>query len=245
MQPDKLSKLKSILDVLKEDTVSSTQLTSLLAGLVKVIQTAVTDTKAVAQDSQEKALDAQKAFENGLSDIKRQLASTEANLSTKVQSVLKEAVAALDEARQIRLKAPNDGRDGKDGRDGQLGPAGKDGSPDTAEQILAKLNSLPTDDENYQIDASRIKNLPKTSLFHVGGSGRMKVYYYDLTSQCNGSTKTFTVPLNFGILGVFSTQAPIIYRPQIDWTEGNRTLTLTSQVDAPQTGQTLWVQYIR
>lgn len=78
-----------------------------------------------------------------------------------------------------------------------------------------------------------------------GAVARTRVHYYDLTSQCNGILKVFAVPLNFGIIGVFSTQFPINYRPLVDWTEGNRTLTLTSQVSAPETGQTLWIAYLK
>lgn len=53
-----------------------------------------------------------------------------------------------------------DGMDGRDGKDGRDGRDGKDGSPDTAQQIVAKINSLPHRQE-FQIDASHIRNLPK------------------------------------------------------------------------------------
>lgn len=38
---------------------------------------------------------------------------------------------------------------------------GNDGSPDTGEDIVIKVNGLPTDNPDLQIDASHIKNLPK------------------------------------------------------------------------------------
>lgn len=57
-------------------------------------------------------------------------------------------------------KPGRDGNDGKDGRDGRDGGEGKDGSPDTAENIKKKLESLSGDD---RIDASAIKNLPKAT----------------------------------------------------------------------------------
>lgn len=69
---------------------------------------------------------------------------------------------------------------------------------------------------------------------------------YNLTSQCNGVLKSFTVPQNREIIGVFSTQAPINYDPSKDWTgSGTTTLTLTDEVGAPLEGQTLWIIYIR
>ena len=79
---------------------------------------------------------------------------------------------------------------------------------------------------------------------HGGGSSK-NTLYYDLTSQCNGVTKTFTVPVNTRILSVHGTQFPQNYRPDIDWTgSGTTTLTLTSEVGAPETGQTLFILYV-
>jgi hypothetical protein len=48
------------------------------------------------------------------------------------------------------------GKDGIDGKDGEsiIGPAGKDGSPDTGEQIIDKIN-----DSEGEIDSERIKGL--------------------------------------------------------------------------------------
>lgn len=167
------------------------------------------------------------------------------NVDAKLNGFMAQLQTLLNEAKALKPK------DGKDVNPADIVPMVMkqlklpENKPFTftADDLMALLDQLPAE---YQIDASRIKNLPgNKGLFHFGGSGRMKVYYYDLTAQCDGNTKVFNVPLNFGILGLFSTQAPIIYRPQIDWTEGNRTLTLTSQVDAPQAGQTLWCQYIR
>ena len=76
-----------------------------------------------------------------------------------------------------------DGQDGKDGYtpikgidyfDGEKGEQGdpgislpgKDGSPDTGEQIVEKINGLELDPDK-QIDASHIKNLPKEELYKM------------------------------------------------------------------------------
>jgi len=158
-----------------------------------------------------------------------------------------------------------EGEPGKDGRDGIDGVDGDDADPAaiaalvlsqiklpenkpfllTGEDILNALSELP-EEENFQIDARRIKNLPKwRGLLGGGAAVRPRIMNYDLSPQCNGSTTVFTTPLNFGIMGVFSTQAPMIYRPGVDWTQTDRTLTLTTQVDPPQAGQTLWIAFIR
>jgi chromosome segregation ATPase len=63
----------------------------------------------------------------------------------------------------------------------------------------------------------------------------------DLTSQVDGVTKTFTLDKDtVKVLGVFGTQFPVNFNAGVDWTFNGRTLTLTSAVGAPETGQTLW-----
>lgn len=128
----------------------------------------------------------------------------------------------------------------------------KNDLPKLGAPIRDSLELLQGDD---RLDKSAIKGLEEDlkKISEAKGSGnagggavaRTRVHYYDLTSQCNGVLKTFAVPLNFGIIGVFSTQFPVNYRPLVDWTEGNRTLTLTSEVSAPETGQTLWIAYLK
>lgn len=132
-----------------------------------------------------------------------------------------------------------DGDNGKDGVDGQPGKHGIDGQPgkdaapvDIPALIEQVLEKIPAPKEPGIIQ-------------RIVGGGRPRVFTVDLSSQCDGVTKTFNLPLNFGVLSLFSTEFPIVYRPVIDYIEGNRTITLTSQVSAPQAGQTLIAQYVR
>lgn len=96
-------------------------------------------------------------------------------------------------------------------------------------------------------ELSKIKTETNSRLMGLGAAGGAKgrVHIYDASSQLNGILKTFSIPLNFGILGVFSTQFPLIFRPIIDYTVGNKSITLTSAVSAPATGQSLIIQYIK
>lgn len=54
-------------------------------------------------------------------------------------------------------KAGKDGINGEKGEQGAAGKDGKDGSPDTGYDIIEKIN----EEQDAQIDAARIKNLPK------------------------------------------------------------------------------------
>lgn len=101
----------------------------------------------------------------------------------QVADSLGSALAVMNKRIDERLSQVKNGKDGKDGRDGKdgkdgksikgdkgekgdkgdtgtaiFGGKGKDGSPDTPEQIVIKLESLEGED---RLDASAIKNLPE------------------------------------------------------------------------------------
>lgn len=146
-------------------------------------------------------------------------------------------------------KDGKDGKDGKSGINGKNGKDGKDGSPDTPEQVRDKLESLNGDD---RLDKSAIKGLDDELEKLVGqikskkgGRGMRKVPIVrtvDLTADVDGSTTEFTLPMDtVKVLGVWGTQFPVSFRENVDWKFSGRTLTLqTSEVDIPQSGQTLF-----
>ena len=129
------------------------------------------------------------------------------------------------------------------------GEPGKDGSPDTGIDIVKKINALPLD-EKSMIDASHIKNLSIPVMFSgkrsSGGGTSSGTVRDDLSSQCDGVLKTFTLTQTprADTLQLFSTQFPIVYRPVIDFVDNlDGTLTLTAEVGAPASGQTLVALY--
>lgn len=66
----------------------------------------------------------------------------------------------------------------------------------------------------------------------------------DLSSQCTGSNKVFTIPAFTTILSLIGTDAPIVYRPTIDFVASGTTLTLQAGVTAPSSGATLLLTYV-
>lgn len=142
-------------------------------------------------------------------------------------------------------------------KDGLNGNNGKDGSPDTSDEIVGKINS-----SSKKIKAKQIEGLPSLMKeindrdtmnqvgFSTGGIGDLSLMMFaqDLSSQCDGANKVFTIPQNRMILSLTCTEFPIIYRPVIDFTVSGisrETLTLTDQVSGPASGQTLIVMGIR
>ena len=160
----------------------------------------------------------------------------------------------LDPQEMAQLKKELKGMPGRKGRDGRTGVDGitriitKDGSPDTPEQIVDKINTLEERIEQKTIKGllSQLKTLRRNMAEKAGGGGGDSIRFEDLTSSTNGSLKVFTVPAHItGKTAVFSTQSPHVFRPTIDFTETRTTITLTDAVGAPQTGQSLIVFYVR
>lgn len=114
---------------------------------------------------------------------------------------------------------------------------------DKPEIIVAKLNTLEDvlDQKVIKGLEKRLKQI-KGSPSKKGGSG-LTVNYSDLSSQCNGSNKTFTVPYHSRAIALLGTQFPIVYRPTTDYTISGTILTLTSEVGGPESGQTLVFLY--
>lgn len=114
---------------------------------------------------------------------------------------------------------------------------------ETPEELKAKLVKLPIKERWF--DWRHIKNAPvDLSKKRLGRGTGSPVNLEDISSQCNGVLKTFTVPAHARALGLWSTQFPLVYRPTTDFTTSGTTLTLTAAVGAPDTGQTLIFLYV-
>lgn len=152
------------------------------------------------------------------------------------------------------LEQPNDGKDGKDGvdgkdgKDGRQGKVGKDGSPDTGEEIIGKINK----DKNVKINAEKvegwkdIESMAKTAEansrlgLRAGGD---TVYLTDLSSQTNGVTKTFTIPVYRRAIMVTCSDFPTVLFLNNGFTIASGVLTLTTS-NAPSEGAQLGFLYV-
>ena len=127
---------------------------------------------------------------------------------------------------------------------------GIDGSLDSGKDIVKKINELNID--GVKIDASHIKNLPekivekvveRVSMRRAGGGGTT-VVSDDLSSQCDGATLIFTTTKKIGFPIILScTQFPTLLRPTTDYVVSGTTLTLSSSLIPPASGQSLVFVY--
>lgn len=153
-----------------------------------------------------------------------------------------------DKVRNLKDGKPGDKGDKGDTGDSIVGPQGipgPAGSPDTGEDIVKKINSADSLIKSEAIEG--LDNLITAGVNRVQTPAKAyKVHIKDCSAQCDGANKTFTVGgTHVGIMGVFGTQFPLIYRPVIDYTETATGFVLTSTVAAPESGQTLIAQFLK
>jgi hypothetical protein len=142
------------------------------------------------------------------------------NLHDSIHSVIDGKIKEVD-ARMSKVK---------DGERGLIGPRGLSGRDAIFDNKIL---------DGIKKDIETIKKLPRGRL---GMKAIRSVRTVDLTSSVDGATTAFTLPQDtISVLGVWSTQFPVTFRQDVDWTFTGRTLTLVvNQVGTPQTGQTLF-----
>lgn len=112
---------------------------------------------------------------------------------------------------------------------------------ENGEQIVNRINALPTDDDNLKIDISHVKgwkdyerditNLKNRPMGAI--VGRDVIKDYDLSSRLDGVTKTFNIPAVWNIVSVSLSSYPYgSLRKGIDYTWTPTSITFTSEIDA-------------
>lgn len=121
---------------------------------------------------------------------------------------------------------------------------------ENAKEIALGLEGLRG---HEQLDYYALKNRPdipkgddkggKRTL-HRGGQG-LAVFAFDLSSQCDGSNKSFTVPIHTRALSLTGSDYPNTYRLTTDYTTSGVTLTIDALIDAPSDGANLVFLYAK
>lgn len=161
-------------------------------------------------------------------------------------SLEKEKLQTLSEEVRKKIASVKDGKDGETPAEGYLVSLIKPLIPDPipgkdadSDKIRKELVEVLLQEVEKQV-SERISKIPKST----GKFGMRKipiVKRVNLTSQCNGATKSFKLPKDtVAVLGVFGTQFPITF-DEADFTLTGNTLTLADGITAPASGQTLYV----
>lgn len=116
--------------------------------------------------------------------------------------------------------------------------------PVTGEEIVRKVNELPTDNDEFKIDKSHIKGIAELEAeikslksrpvgSNASIAGRDIFQDIDLSSQLNGVTKTFNLPAVWNIISVNLSSFPFgALRKGVDFTYTPTSITFTSEIDA-------------
>ena len=228
---EKLKKLQALLKIVDESVTKD--------EFVKAFKNVVDFVQAIkAQNEKEISL---------MQENIRLLGAKLSNSSHADLTSFQAQIAAQVDAKLASVKDGKDGKDGQDGVDGEDGQDGKDADETT---LLAQISALRDELEarlgqfEAQSNESAAKGTPV-----VYGPGKTKLIVLDLSPQLDGSTKTFQLGTNFGIVSVSSSSAPFgAFRPVIDYNGVGKTIVFTDSVDAPSalaTGQSLIITYLK
>lgn len=102
-----------------------------------------------------------------------------------------------------------------------------------------------------RLDYRALKNKPikedarRKIFLRGGGAGGAETLVSDISSQCDGSNRTFTVPSHSSAKLLLGTDTPLIYKPTTDFTTSGTTLTIAAGTTAPSNGATLLFVYVQ
>ncbi len=162
--PNKLEKLKQLLELMQNDTITPKQVKEFLDYVLQTITNAKKDIRELSQEHLDIIQKAVVLVENNKVNTLQEIVSEKQNFKSEIDSTFNEVKQFLSEVKKIKTTKGEDGKDGytpikgKDYFDGENGKDGENGSPDTPEQVRDKLETL--EGEN-RLDASAIKNLPE------------------------------------------------------------------------------------
>ncbi len=164
-----------------------------------------------------------------ISDVNNKLPQMRIDMINEMKTIISEEVK--NQVSQIKV------RDGEDGEDGK--------SPNIDNIVKMVLEIIPKpkngeDGISQSIDEI-ISKIPRP-VSRSGGGSTMRVD--NLSSQANGSTKTFTTTYKIGVAHLlFYSSFPTLFLPTTDYSVSGNIITLGSGVSAPVAGQSLAIIY--
>lgn len=189
---DKLQQLKKLGRIFNSEKIVTTEdLSEVLSGIAGVIKSYREQNEKLNADTEavvEKLLSqVELEHQRFMGDVAEALTESQSDIEQRITIAMGSVTSLLKEC---RAAMPKDGADGKDADEEYIIsevlnrielPEQKEYEYDSGEDIVEKINQLPTD-EKYQIDASHIKNLPEaTSGGRLGSTARNLWQLNDVT----------------------------------------------------------------
>lgn len=173
-----LEKLNQILELIRHNTVTPKDLQEFLVLMLETLKKSKQNFDELSKENLEIIAESIAYIKNEGETNLKTLDEKSTKTLKKIEDKLSTISALVEEVRAMKWEKP------RDGIDGEPGAPGKDGSPDTGEDIVDKINSLPVNEAN-QIDASHIKNLPEFKGSKGGSTARnlWQLQDYPLTTK--------------------------------------------------------------
>lgn len=234
------------------ESITKTELATILRPILEMIGASKAEMRSFVEQTRQlyaNLLDSQGKRHDGLmADLKKQVDAL--FIGQKFDQMKKEHGNMLSELR-TKMGQVKNGRTPKKGVDYFDGRPGKDGRLMTPDEVVSKINL-----SEVLIQADKIEGLAdlnkKVDMATKQGGRRVlagpnanAIQIANVTSQCNGSNRTFYIPTARQIHIVFSHEAPFFYFPGTHFTIGRNSITLLNNVAAPESGQGLGVFYTK
>lgn len=173
MSDKKLEKLVQVLELLKNDTITPAEVEKFLVMVLDVVKKSKENMEVLSAQQLQHINSCVELIKKEHSSVKNEIESKNSKLCKEVEAQVAEVRKLAEEVKATEVR---DGVDGKDADEEAIVeklleriPKSEPVALDNGEQIVDKINNLP-DNEDHKIDASHIKNLPKTGEWKGGGS---------------------------------------------------------------------------
>lgn len=239
-----IDKLLKFFDTSKFLSTQDTE--EVLKVIIKLLATFKKDNEALNEETKnavQPLLARIEEQQNNLEElIKQTVDSKSQEINSQVASTLEEIKSLVQE---VKATKPKDGKDADEERviaeilaKIKL-PEYKEVVLDGGEEIVAKINDLPTDDDDLKIGVQHIKGLKKfvkenqQTIISGGITGRDLFKDIDLSDSLDGVTKTFNIQAVWNIISVSLSSYPYgALRKDVDFTWTPTSITFTSEIDA-------------
>jgi len=254
---DKFNRLLSLMDA--DNTLSKEDFLKAFENVVKLVKNIEAKHLKAIADLIETYKRLERKLNNDSDTISKSSKADILREARKIQEAIQNKLAPLEK----RIAELKDGEPGKDANEDAVADnvlnririseiSGIDEDLPKLGQSIRDALELLQGEERLRIEAidgldDKLKELEETRSKGGNSVGGLinTVRYHDLSDQLDGTTKTFNVPSFRVAVQLSGTQFPIVYRPGTDFTTGNKTITLTDEVSAPESGQSLILLYIK
>jgi hypothetical protein len=191
---DKIEKLKQLLTVIQNDTITPAEVDKFLTMVLGFIKQSKDSFEKLSQENIQVIKDSISYIKESSDKYTELIDSKSKKLLEDYSNKISEIDNKLSEIKKIKSAPGKNGKDGNDGYtpikgidyfDGEQGTPGKDGSPDTGEQIANKLEAL---EGEAKLDFKALKNVPEFKGGKTGGVVARNIYQMgdvSLTSLSN------------------------------------------------------------